>query len=98
MATSLRDIPGAKRARQRRTAERSPWAPPRPTTLDLTPGGLKLNRSSQRRFTNRPARQIDFFLIALVLGAAAVAVWIFLAFWGATRVHVDAAGIEDGQA
>jgi hypothetical protein len=98
MATSLRDIPGAKRARQRRRAERSLWAPPRPTTLDLTPGGLKLNRSSSRRFTNRPARQIDLFLILLVLGAVAVAVWIFLAFWNATRVHVDAAGIVDGRA
>jgi hypothetical protein len=98
MATSLRDIPGAKRARQGRKAERSLWAPPRPTTLDLTPGGLKLNRSSPRRFSNRPARQVDLFLIALVIGAVAVAVWIFLAFWGATRVHVEAAGIDDGRA
>ncbi len=98
MATSLRDIPGAKRARQRRKAERSLWAPPRPTTLDLTPGGLKLNRSAPRRFSNRPARRVDLFLIALVLGAVAVAVWIFMAFWGATRVHVDAAGIHDGRA
>ncbi len=97
MATSLRDIPGAKRARQRRKAERSLWAPPRPTTLDLTPGGLKLNRTAGR-FSNRPARQIDLFLILLVVGAVAVAVWIFLAFWSATRVRVDAAGIDDGRA
>jgi hypothetical protein len=98
MATSLRDIPGANRARHRRKADRALWAPSRPTTLDLTPGGLKLNRSSPRRFTNRPSRQIDLFLILLVLGAVAVAVWIFLAFWGATRVHVEAAGIDDGRA
>lgn len=97
MATSLRDIPGAKRARQRRKAERSLWAPPRPTTLDLTPGGLKLNRTP-RRFSNRPARQLDLFLILLVVGAVAVAVWIFMAFWNATRVHVDTAGIDDGRA
>jgi hypothetical protein len=98
MATSLRDIPGAKRARQRRKAERSLWAPPRPTTLDLTPGGLKLGPSSGRRFTNRPPRQIDLFLIALVIGAIAVGVWIFMAFWSATRVHVEAQGIDDGRA
>src|SRR5688500_4695344 len=97
MATSLRDIPGAKRARQHRKAERLLRAPTRTTTLDLTPGGLKLNRSS-RRLTNRPPRQIDVFLIILVLGAVAVAAWIFMAFWGATRVRVEAAGIDDGRA
>jgi hypothetical protein len=98
MATSLRDIPGAKRARRRRKAERSLWAPPRPTTLDLTPGGLKLGPGSARRFTNRPPRQVDLFLIALVIGAIAVGVWIFMAFWNATRVHVEAQGIDDGRA
>ena len=97
MATSLRDIPGAKRARQHRKAERLLRAPTRTTTLDLTPGGLKLNRTS-RRFTNRPRRQIDVFLIVLVLGSVAVAAWIFFAFWGATRVRVEAAGIDDGRA
>ena len=98
MATSLRDIPGANRARKRRKAERGLWAPPRPTTLDLTPGGLKLERTKTPRRYNRPGRQVDLFLILLVLGAIAVAVWIFSAFWGATRVHVESAGIDDGRA
>ena len=96
MATSLRDIPGANRARKRRKADRALWAPPRPTTLDMTPGGLRLDRMP-RRF-NRPSRQIDLFMIILVVGAIGVVVWIFSAFWGATRVHVASAGIDDGQA
>ena len=57
MATSLRDIPGANRARKRRKAERGLWAPPRPTTLDLTPGGLPLERTKAPRRYNQPARQ-----------------------------------------
>ena len=69
MATSLRDIPGANRARKRRRAERGLWAPPRPTTLDLTPGGLQLERTKTPRRYNRPGRQVDVFLILLVIGA-----------------------------
>ena len=72
MATSLRDIPGANRARKRRRAERGLWAPPRPTTLDMTPGGLRLDRTKTPRRYNRPGRQIDLFLILLVVGAIAV--------------------------
>ena len=98
MATSLRDIPGANRARKRRRAERGLWAPARPTTLDLTPGGLRLERTKTPRRYNRPGRQVDIFLILLVVGAIAVAVWILSAFWSATRVHVDSAGIDDGRA
>ena len=71
MATSLRDIPGANRARKRRKAERGLWAPPRPTTLDITPGGLRLERTKAPRRFNRPARQVDLFLILLVVGAIA---------------------------
>ena len=96
MATSLRDIPGANRARKRRKAERGLWAPPRPTTLDLTPGGLRLDRTGSRRF-NRPGRQVDVFLVLLVVGALAVGAWILSAFWSATRVHVESAGIDDGR-
>jgi hypothetical protein len=98
MATSLRDIPGANRARKRRRAERGLWAPPRPTTLDLTPGGLKLERTRTSGRYNRPGRQVDLFLILLVVSAVGVGVWILSAFWGATRVHVESAGIDDGQA
>ena len=96
MATSLRDIPGANRARKRRKADRALWAPPRATTLDMTPGGLRLERSRSPRY--RPSRQIDLFLILLVLGAIGVALWLLSAFWSATRVHVESAGIDDGRA
>jgi len=96
MATSLRDIPGANRARKRRRSERGLWAPSRPTTLDMTPGSLKLNRSAPRRL--RPSGGIDLFLVVLVLGAIGVAVWLVTAFWGATRVDVEATGIDDGRA
>ena len=94
MATSLRDIPGANRARKRRRSERGLWAPSRPTTLDMTPGSLKLNRSAPRRL--RPSGGIDVFLVVLVLGAIGVAAWLASAFWGATRVHVEATGGESG--
>jgi hypothetical protein len=98
MATSLRDIPGANRARKRRKPSRGLWSTARPGTLDLTPGGLRLERARQPRRGNRPPRQLDLFLILLVLGALGVAVWLALAFWSATRVHVQSAGIDDGRA
>ncbi|MGK2950501.1 MAG: putative glycoside hydrolase [Acidimicrobiales bacterium] len=104
MATSLRDIPGANRARPKR-AERGLRAPSRRTTLDLTPGSLHLSRPRKPRFSggggrgfNRPSGQIDVFLWLLVLGAIAVAAWIGNAFWSATRVEVAVAGIDSGRA
>jgi len=97
MATSLRDIPGANRARKSRRADRGLWAPARPTTLDLTPGSLRLNRSKPSLFSKLPS-QIDVFLLVLVLGAIGVVVWLAMAFWGATRVDVKATGIDDGRA
>jgi hypothetical protein len=105
MATSLRDIPGANRARPKR-AERGLWAPSRPTTLDLTPGSLQLRRARRSRFGggggggrfNRPSHQVDVFLWLLIVGAIAVAAWIGNAFWSATRVHVEVAGIDSGRA
>lgn len=104
MATSLRDIPGANRARPKR-AERGLRAPSRRTTLDLTPGSLHLSRPRKPRFSggggrgfNRPTRQIDVFLWLLVLGAIAVAAWIGNAFWSATRVDVEVAGLDSGRA
>ena len=51
-----------------------------------------LERTKAPRRCNRPARQIDLFLVVLVLGALGVGVWIVTAFWGATRVHVDSHG------
>lgn len=103
MATSLRDIPGANRARKPRRSERGLWAPSRSTKLDLTPGSLRLSRPKARRSRGpggprRAARQIDVFLIVLVLGALGVVAWLAMAFWGATRVEVAATGIEDGRA
>ncbi|MEQ1786975.1 MAG: putative glycoside hydrolase [Acidimicrobiales bacterium] len=97
MATSLRDIPGANRARKRRRSERGLWAPSRPTKLDLTPSSLRLNRPKQRG-SRGPSRQIDLFLVVLVLGALGVAVWLLSAFWSATRIDVEANGIVDGRA
>lgn len=97
MATSLRDIPGANRARKRRRADRGLWAPSRPTILDMTPGSLRLGGPKARR-SFRPSGHIDLFLVVLVLGGIGVVVWLAMAFWGATRVAVDATGIDDGRA
>ena len=97
MATSLRDIPGANRARKPRRAEKGLRMPPRATTLDLTPGGMKLGRARQPRFSRGNGPRLDLFLIVLVLGALGVAVWLAMAFWGATRVDVSASGIDDGR-
>ena len=79
MATSLKDIPGANRARKPRRSERGLWAPSRSTKLDLTPGSLRLSRPKQRG-PGRSGRQIDVFLVVLVLGAIGAHVyWISLA-------------------
>jgi len=95
MASSLRDIPGAQRP-SRHKADRGLRAPSRSTTLDLTPGSLRVGR--RRRGLNRPRNQVDLFLWVLVLGALAVAAWLGHAFWSATRVDVAVAGVRDGQA
>ena len=96
MATSLSDIPGANRAPSRRRSERGLWAPSRSTKLDLTPG-LAADQPAQRKGSNRPSRQVDLFLVALVLGALGVVAWLGHAFWSATRIDVAVAGIDDGQ-
>jgi hypothetical protein len=97
MPTSLKDIPGANRARKPRRSERGLWAPSRSTKVDMTPGSLRLSRPKPRGW-NRGGRQIDLFLVVLVLGALGIIVWLAMAFWGATRVHVATTGIDDGRA
>ena len=97
MATSLKDIPGANRARKPRRSERGLWSPSRSSKLDLTPSSLRLNRPRKRGGPGA-LRQIDLFLLVLVLGAVGVVLWLGMAFWGATRVQVAATGIDDGRA
>ncbi len=63
----------------------------------MTPGSLKLNRTRSGG-SFRPRGGIDVFLVLLVAGAIGVVVWLAMAFWGATRVHVEATGIDDGRA
>ncbi len=97
MATSLRDIPGANPARKRGRASRGLWTPPRSNTLDFRTPSLRLNRLKPPRFPKWPG-QIDVFLVVLVLAGLGVAVWLATAFWGATRVDVATAGLDDGRA
>jgi hypothetical protein len=97
MATSLRDIPGANRAPKRRRADRGVFSPARRTTIDMTPGGLKLG-PSMRRSGRGFGPKLDLFVLVLVVGAVGVVVWIGMAFWNATRVDIAATGIDDGRA
>ena len=55
MARSLRDIPGSNPPRKRFVSqrERDLWAPPRSTSLDLTPRGLKLDGGGSRFLRRR---------------------------------------------
>lgn len=63
----------------------------------MTPGSLRLGRPKPRGF-NRPQGRIDLFLVVLVLAGIGVVVWLAMAFWGVTRVDVEATGIDDGRA
>lgn len=96
MAPSLSDIPGSNRPRKRLFSgrDRDLWAPPRPTSLDLTPGGLRLDRSRTRRF--KPRRHIDVGVVLIGAAAAGVIAWLGLSFWSATRVRVELGGLVDG--
>ena len=96
MATSLKDIPGANRARRPKRADRGLWEAPRATTLDMTPSSLRLNPPKPRRAPRR--HQIDLFLLTLAVGAVAVIAWLGLSFWSATRVRIATAGITNGHA
>lgn len=96
MAPSLSDIPGSNRPRKRLFSgrDRDLWAPPRPTSLDLTPGSLRLDRSRPRRF--KPRRRLDLGVVLIGVAATGVAAWLGLSFWSATRVHVELSGLVDG--
>jgi hypothetical protein len=97
MATSLRDIPGAQRPKQRKPNRGRRWRP-RARALDLSPGGIKMPGARRRRGGfSRPQRQLDLFLLLLVVGAVLVVGWLAHAFWTATRVDVAAKGLTDGQ-
>ncbi|MEX2293954.1 MAG: putative glycoside hydrolase [Acidimicrobiales bacterium] len=94
MAPSLRDIPGSNRPRKRFASarERDLWAPSRQSGLDLTPRSLRLDRA--RPFGHR--RQVDLGIIAIAVAALGLLLWMGTAFWSATRVHVEVAGLTDG--
>jgi hypothetical protein len=96
MARSLRDIPGSNAPRKRFVSqrERDLWAPPRSTSLDLTPRGLRLDRGRPHRFRTR--RRLDVGVLLIGGAALAVALWLGTSFWKATRVHVELAGLVDG--
>ena len=96
MAPSLRDIPGSNRPRKRfaGSRQRDLWAPPRSSGLDLTPRGLRLDRS--RRFRRRP--RVDLGILAIAVAALGVLLWMGTSFWSATRVNVEIEGLRDGDA
>jgi hypothetical protein len=96
MARSLRDIPGSVAPRKRFVSkrERELWAPPRSTSLDLTPRALRLDRSRHKFF--RPRRQLDIGFLVIGAGALGVLLWMGTSFWSATRVHVELSGLVDG--
>ena len=99
MARSLHPFTGppSRRRRWPGRRERDLWAPPRRTRLDLTPGGLRLDRGRRGR-TFRPRRQLDLGVLLIAVAASGLALWLAVSFWDTTRVHVEMAGFEDGGA
>jgi hypothetical protein len=96
MARSLRDIPGSNRPRKRFVSnrERDLWAPSRPSTLDLTPRGLRLERSRSNHFGSR--RRLDIGVLLIGSAALGLVLWMGISFWNATRVRVEMTGLVDG--
>lgn len=96
MPRSLRDIPGSNRPRKRFSGhrERDLWAPSRSPNLDLTPRPLRLERTRDRRF--QPRRRLDVSVILIGAAALALALWMGVSFWNATRVRVEMTGLVDG--
>ena len=95
MARSLRDLPrpGARRRLFSRSRD-DLFAPLRSSHLDLTPRALPLERSGPRRFKDR--KRLDLGLLAIVGAALALATWLSLSFWRATRVDAEIAGLVSG--
>jgi hypothetical protein len=97
VATSLRDIPGANRSRLRlRRSDPRTWAPARPARLEFGPRPLPLESGRRTPRFVAPRRRIDVGLWALWLSFAALLAFGFHLLWQATRVHVEAQGIDDG--
>lgn len=98
MASSLRNIPGAKPSRQRRMRRRGPGQE-RGGSLSFGPRSLYLDRDDRRpdrRGKFRRFRRLDFgALFAGVLGLGTLALVVVLAYRG-TRVEVAQTGLEDG--
>lgn len=111
MPTDLRSIPGAGggRRRGRRPSGRPPrqYAPPLigdPRQQRLSEPGPRYGRRFRRRpkaprawSPRTPRRSIPWSSLAIALGFVALGVFIWQAFWDATRVHVTITGIEDGE-
>src|SRR3546814_3763482 len=79
MAPSLRDIPGANQPRKRFASNRDVFTPSRSPLVDMTPRGMRLERT--RRSSFGPSRQLDIGRWVLGLAILAVAVWLGPAFW-----------------
>src|SRR3546814_4796952 len=60
----------------------------------MTPRGMRLERT--RRSSFGPSRQLDIGRWVLGLAILAVVVWLGTAFWRATRIEADLAGLDSG--
>ncbi len=98
MASSLRNIPGARPDRHRRWGRRG-RRPTRGGSLRFGPRSLYLDRDDRRpdrRGKFRRIRRLDFgALFAGVLGLGTLVLVIVLAYRG-TRVQIDQTGLDDG--
>ncbi len=96
MSPSLRDIPRPPSSRSRLSRRRRDdvFAPLRSPHLDLTPKGLKLDRSRPVGF--RPRGGIDWTITLIVVAALGLAGWLGWSFWKSTRVHVEVDGLVSG--
>jgi hypothetical protein len=96
MATSLRDIPGARPGpTPRRRRSGPPVATYRPALLSDPRAGLDRG-PSRRRQLFRSRRRPDLFLVVLCLGALALVGYLGNAAWGANQVTLRLAGVVDG--
>jgi len=96
MSRPLRDDPRprARRGPLGRRRRDDVFAPLRSPHLDLTPRGLRLDRT--RRVGFRPRGSIDWTIALITASALLLAGWLGWSFWKSTRVHVQVAGLESG--